>query len=433
MPDQTNVIPVHDLDAAKKRAYAFKARAEEFRHAISMAHCYELLATSWGYKNWATVKAQLAKPSVNGAVQIGVIDEEPDAAAVRLPLSDCMSHVEIVSSADRYATQDFVMATASSLICNGNGMFLAYTGAQSECIDEVKRVARAAGREGSVRIINLNTLYRDRKGWKLDIYQMLDRQGLADLLFESMLGDFGKGDRLYAHRLRSAKFLTLALAALAELPADHRDRLTATTFRYFLNLSTLWKLARGGGLPASVMEPLVDYLRLQNVDIEKHPDVAAEDAHRFHQEALRRASVTHAEMQKDALSHNLDIGKAVQEGKIIVALLPHPDDMDTATSTMVRALMRLIGKGVSESAAPIGKPFVTIVDGADGYLRHGDSGRFLETVKAANSPAFVVSERPLALPGLRGSAAIHIRQGINRPLECVLVTDHDRTEFVFPR
>jgi hypothetical protein len=107
--------------------------------------------------------------------------------------------------------------------------------------------------------------------------------------------------------------------------------------------------------------------------------------------------------------------------------------MDTATSTFVRALMRIVGNAVTDHAAPIGKPFVTILDGADGYLRDGDSGRFLEAVREANSPVFVVSERPLALPGLRGSAAIHIHKGIKRALDCVLVTDRDRTEFVFRR
>ncbi|MBY3432780.1 hypothetical protein HFN89_01140 [Rhizobium laguerreae] len=433
MSDHTLGIPVRDLEAARKRAYALKDKANDLGHQVALAHTYELLGTAWGYKNWATVKAKLDKLPVDGAVQIGVAGDEPDATAVLLPLSDCMNHVEIVSSADRYATHDYVMATASSLISNGNGMFFTFTGAQNQCIDEVKRVARAAGRDGSVRIINLNPLHRDRKGGKLDIYRMLDRQGLADCLLESMLGYFGKGDRLYAHRLRSAKFLTLALAALAELPPDHTDRLSATTLKYFLNLGTLWDLARKGGLPASVMEPLVDYLHLQNVDIEKYPDQAAKDAHRFHQEALLRAAATHAEMQKGALSHLFDIGNAAKDGKIIVALVPHPDDMDSATGALVRALMRLVGKGVSENSAPTDKPFVTILEGADGYLRDGDSGRFLERVKAEHAPAFVVSERPLALPGLRGSAAIHIRQGIYRPLECVLVTDRDRTEFVSPR
>ncbi|MBY3157362.1 hypothetical protein HFO56_34110 [Rhizobium laguerreae] len=433
MSDHTLGIPVRDLEAARKRAYALKDKANDLGHQVALAHTYELLGTAWGYKNWATVKAKLDKPPVDGAVQIGVVDDEPDADAVLLPLSDCVNHVEIVSSADRHDAHDFVMATVSSLIRNGNGMFFAFTGAYHECIDEVKMEARTAGRDGSVRVINLNPLYRGRKGGKLDLYQMLDRQGLADCLFESMLGDFGKGDPLYAHRLRSAKFLTLALAALAELPPDHPDRLSATTLKYFLNLGTLWDLARNGGLPAPVMEPLIDYLHLQNVDIEKYPDQAATEAHSFHQEALGRAAATHAEMQKGALSHFFDIGNAAKDGKIIVAILPHPDDMDTAAGTLVRALMRLVGKGVSENSAPPHKTFVTILEGADGYLQYGDSGRFLETAKEANSPAFVVSERPLALPGLRGSAAIHIRQGIKRALECILVTDRDRTEFLFPR
>jgi hypothetical protein len=432
MSHHTLEIPVRDLDTAKKRAYGFKARADELRHSIPLTHCYELLAASWGYKNWATVKTKLAEPSVKGAVQIGVVDEESQAA-VSLPLSDCLSHVEIISSADRYATQDFVMSLASGLIRSGNGMFVAYSGSQKECINHIKETAQAAGRDGDVRIINLNPLYRNRKGWNLDIYKMLDRQGLADLLFESMSDYFGKGDRLYADRLRSAKSLTLALAALSELLEYKSDQLNAEALTDFLGLPTLWKLTLESGLPSTAMEPLLEYLRSQNIDPEKGPDTKAENAHHFHQTALLRVVSSHVAMQKDALSHLVDIGKVAQEGKIIVALLQHPNDMDSAESAFVRALMRVIGKVVLKNPAPDEKPFITVLEGADGYLRHGDSGNFFETVKAATSPAFVISERPLALPGLRGSAAIHVHDGINRPLDCVLVTDRARTEFVFRR
>jgi hypothetical protein len=437
MPDHTLGIPVRNLEAARKRAYALKVKANELGHQVALAHTYELLGTAWGYKTWATVKAQLEKPPVDGAVQIGVVDADLDVAAVRLPLSDCMNHVEIISSADRYATHDFVMATVSSLILNGNGMLFTFTGAQKECVTEVRAAATAAGREHDVRIINLNPLHYERNGWNLDIYGLLGREGLADLLFESMLGDFGKGDPLYDHRLRSARFLTLALAALSELPEEHRHRLSARSLPEWLRLETLCDVAREAALPASVMEPLIDYLGLLNIDLQKNPDCkpdrAVNDAHRFHQEALRKAAGTHADMQKAAMTRNFDIAEAVRNGKIIVALLPHPDDMCTASGTLVRALMRYIGKTIAENTAPTDKPFVTVLEGADGYLRDGDSGKFLESMKAMNAPVFVASERPLALPGLRGSAAIHIRQGIHRPLECVLVTDRDRTEFVFPR
>ncbi|MCS4088519.1 hypothetical protein [Rhizobium sp. BK176] len=434
MSDHTLGIPVRDLEAARKRAYALKDKADELGYKIVLAHTYELLGTAWGFKNWATVKAQLVKSPVVGDIQIGVVDDEPGAAAVRLPLSDCMNHVEIVSSADRHATQDFVLATASSLIRNGNGMFFAFTGAQKECITEVRSAATAAGREHDVRIINLNPLHRERKGWNLDIYELLGRDDLAALLFESMLGDFGKGDPLYDHRIRSAKFLTLALAALSELPQEHRYRVSARSLPEHLSLEALCDLHRDGPLPASVCEPLIDYLYLQGIDLSENrdykPDRVANEAHRFYQEALRQAAGTHADMQKSALALNFDIAEAVREGKIIVALLPHPDDMDDASATFVRSLMRTIGRAIVETK-PEGNVFATVLDGADGYLRDGDSGQFLETAKAANSPAFVSSQRPLSLPGLRGSAAIHVRKGLGRPLECVLVTDRERTEFVF--
>jgi hypothetical protein len=435
MSDHTIGIPVRDLEAARKRAYALKDKANEVGHQIALAHTYELLGTAWGYKNWATVKAQLVKPAIFGEIQIGVADDEMDADAVYLPLSDCGDHVEIVSSAERDATSDFVLAAVSSLIRNGNGMFLTFTGAQKECLTGVRSAAMAVGRENDVRIINLNPLHYERKGWNFDLYELLGRDGLADLLLESMLGDFGKGDPLYDHRLRSAKFLTLAIAALSELPKEHRHRVSARSLPEYLSLESLCDVARSGPLPASVMEPLIDYLYLQGVDLSTNrdykPDRAAKDAHSFYQDALRDAAGKHAAMQKSALTLNFDLAEAVRNGKIIVALLPHPDDMDTATGALIRALMRHVGNALVDSATPADKPFVNVLEGADGYLRHGDSGRFLETVKAANSPAFVASQRPLALPGLRGSAAIHLRKSLGRALDCVLVTRRDRTEFVF--
>ncbi|MCZ7862579.1 hypothetical protein O9X98_14485 [Agrobacterium salinitolerans] len=434
MSDQTFGIPVRDLDAARKRAYALKTEANNLGYPVGLAHTYELLGTAWGYKNWATVKSLLEKPSVDCSIPIGVVENHPDQTPVRLPLSECMNHVEIIAPGERCATQDFVMAMVSSLIPSGAGMFFAYTGAQRECIEEVRGVAATAGREDAVRIINLDLSYRDRKGCNLDIYEMLDRDGLADLLFEGMLDRFGKGDPLYHHRLRCARALTSSLAGIPGwLSGTGDDQMTG--FREWLPLEALCDLAKET-IPDDVRLPLLEYFSLQGIDV-NNPNIksvnAAHDAHNFHLNALDDALLAHVEMQKGALSRKFDVAQSVRDGEIIVVTLPHDNDITGAEGAVVRALLRLIGKAVAENEAPSGKPFVTVLEGAHGYLRDGYSGRFLENAKAASSPAFVVSERPLALPGLRGSAAIHVHAGLNRALECVLVTDRERTEFTFPR
>lgn len=359
-------------------------------------------------------------------------ENHPDQTPVRLPLSECMNHVEIIAPGERCATQDFVMSMASSLIPSGAGMFFAYTGAQRECIEEVRGVAATAGREDAVRIVNLDPSYHNRKGWNLSIYEMLDRDGLADLLFESMLDKFGKGDPLYNHRLRCARALTSALAGLPGWLSGTRGVQMTRSFQEWLSLGALCNLARET-LPETIRLPLLEYFLLQGIDIEKQLDRAAYDAHHFHLDALSDASIAHVKMQKGAISRTFDVTQSVRNGEIVVVSLPHANDINRAEGALVRALLRLIAKAVADNAAYATKPFVTVLEGAHGYLRDGNSGRFLESAKAANSPAFVVSERPLALPGLRGSAAIHLHSGLHRALECVLVTDRERTEFVFPR
>lgn len=49
--------------AAKKRAHAIKTRLEAMGYTASLSHSYELLATSCGHRNWATMKAGLEKAS----------------------------------------------------------------------------------------------------------------------------------------------------------------------------------------------------------------------------------------------------------------------------------------------------------------------------------------------------------------------------------
>lgn len=51
--------PALTLDQAKQRAYALKSRMTELGNTVSMAHAYELVATSCGYRNWPTMKAAL--------------------------------------------------------------------------------------------------------------------------------------------------------------------------------------------------------------------------------------------------------------------------------------------------------------------------------------------------------------------------------------
>lgn len=48
-----------DEASAKKRAYALKSRMDELGHAIPLTHAYEAIATSFGYRNWPTMKAAL--------------------------------------------------------------------------------------------------------------------------------------------------------------------------------------------------------------------------------------------------------------------------------------------------------------------------------------------------------------------------------------
>jgi hypothetical protein len=52
--------PSLTLDQAKQRAYAIKARMAELGNSVSMTHAYELVATSCGYRNWPTMKVNLA-------------------------------------------------------------------------------------------------------------------------------------------------------------------------------------------------------------------------------------------------------------------------------------------------------------------------------------------------------------------------------------
>jgi intracellular multiplication protein IcmB len=59
-----------DEETAKRRAYALKNRMKELGHEIPLTHAYEALATSCGFRNWPTMKAQLASstsPHATGA------------------------------------------------------------------------------------------------------------------------------------------------------------------------------------------------------------------------------------------------------------------------------------------------------------------------------------------------------------------------------
>ena len=54
-----------DAVATKKRAQAIKSRLEEMGHKAPLSHAYEILATSCGYRNWPTMKANVGKKVEN--------------------------------------------------------------------------------------------------------------------------------------------------------------------------------------------------------------------------------------------------------------------------------------------------------------------------------------------------------------------------------
>lgn len=53
------------IEKLKKRAYTIQSRMKELGHQVSLAHAYEVLATSSGFRNWPTMKAKAASSERN--------------------------------------------------------------------------------------------------------------------------------------------------------------------------------------------------------------------------------------------------------------------------------------------------------------------------------------------------------------------------------
>lgn len=84
-----------DAEQAKRRAKSIKQRMKELGYEMSLTHAYEALASSCGYRNWPTMKAQLesgvAMPATSASLTL-LLDE---------PTSSFLDDIEISFSGNR--------------------------------------------------------------------------------------------------------------------------------------------------------------------------------------------------------------------------------------------------------------------------------------------------------------------------------------------
>jgi hypothetical protein len=435
------------LEKLKKRAYSIQSRLKEMGESISLAHAYEALATSSGYRNWATMRSLTGtirpdlllghgvtyKRIVRGNFHVG--NPEPIADSTKLvsiPAADAANHVEVIGP-KRLDRTEALLNIAENAVRSGDCLVYLARSSDLNLIDRLKGTTRKSGRTSDL-------LYMSALPTKSPLRFNPFATGTADALAENITEMIAVRDGRDPASLlwldRAHVMLKGILRPLVWLRDHGNEGLTAQTLLIKFPLAEMIKISQMVDVfPEDVLAPLKTYLSSVPGYRPEHGLEQMQTTYDHHgyltltaEKALEPMVTTyrHVFEHRDRFT---TLDKVVQERKILIVLFPDLPSKEWDTDGVISLMFSEITEAVRRRDITEEKSVTVVVDNCEDILPAA-LGKKMKAASDADARLIFGWQKSPMIPALKRSTSIYLDEKVLGL--ATAVTPTTRYEFALP-
>lgn len=341
------------LEQVKKAAYSVKERAEVLGHKVPLTHIYELLATTSGYRNWATMKSKLKVSLPN--LFIGYDKALHSGQKVFINGADIPNHVEVVG--DPSFRYDASLALAKSCMENHGSLLVVLDTDYIHLKNKIEAMAAEAGLEKEVQTVDLSDTHGP--GILIDARVRSAEELGNDLAHLSTTYNEIRGSDDYLWMLRRVSLASVALSVSKEVDTG----ISTASLWDNLNMKKLLELLYGGNISDGLAKKTRNYVSaLPGFREGMKQTQTTMDQHGYSELILNRLRepFTQYPVKFEKNDGARSLGDMLKSKKIVIVLLPRQErsyDREgviggLVLSEFVRSAEAMSGKGLRMCLVP---------------------------------------------------------------------------------
>jgi hypothetical protein len=246
------------LDECKKTAYSINRRMKELGYQSPLAHAYELVATAFGFKNWATLK-NLVSPNettITIGKQTRLVTSNGEAARVvssanfEIKGPSCFNHFEVVGDREKCSRALKSIQESNTSISS----HLVYICSPSE----LNKLGRSYGSEAPLKS---QFPEQEVSTKSIDLFSMLTATELSNAFKRAIVDSETEDAPGFVWRQRTARAIAAITAHLAWLRDASLIKLDAESILSSIQLKSIVEAVSNlSDMPQPTRKVLLDYL-----------------------------------------------------------------------------------------------------------------------------------------------------------------------------
>ncbi|MFC4236255.1 glyoxalase superfamily protein [Thalassospira xianhensis] len=421
----------------KKRAYSIQSRMKELGHQVSLAHAYEILATSSGFRNWPTMKAKAntcgRKFEIGHEIKVKFDGGKRTVAAnlkkpIEIPLPDCVDHFEVVGPPGR-TRSDVLAGIATNAINQGDCLVYLDGGGNAVSCQRLREFASKHGRASDVNVISLPSGLTGSV--RYNPFATGSAEELAELLAQTSESVSDEEDTGNIWRIRANAMLASVLRPLVWLRDKGEVRLDAATIRAYLSFEKVHELRQQeGGIPTEILSQLRLYLSSlplydESAGTEQHHVTLTHHGYHvlFFDKVLEPLVTTYG----DIFHHHSDatsLDKIIAEKRILVVQFPNlmkgSEDIGHVARLFYLDIIRAMKARATSDVSGV---VTAVLDNCEAALPQHLDKTMSEAGASGACLVFGWQHSPLS-PALKRSVSIHLSEV--EPGRATVVTKNGR-------
>ena len=418
------------IDKLKKRAYTIQSRMKELGHQVSLAHAYEVLAASSGFRNWPTMKSKAETSEggfhighevkfvrdVKGNFNVGNPKALPNEnRPISIPIYDCTDHFEVIGTHGSMRTQVLVGIAANAI---ERGDSLVYFDAFGD-VSMYHRLRKLADRHGRADDVLAISLLSSAPGSvRYNPFASASAEDLAEILTSWPEDEGEHGGDLDLWRGRANAMLIGVLRPLIWLRDKGEIKLNPETLMSFLSLDKMIALQERASkqMPAEIHKSLSSYLQSLagfHRDAGTMQTQTTLDQHGYLQLIFVKLLEPLATTYGYIFQHHENLTSfedVISDKKILLVLFPYLDRGSDAVGRLLRLFYLDLVRALKRRDSNNKRHLVTaVVDNAERHLPRNLDRSMADAGDAHACLVFGWEKSPFA-PSLKKSVSVHLSE-----------------------